>query len=139
VEHFRPLTKWTTRVGTGAVIPEVIHKTFKVASPGAGNVEVPEDVAAEALMASRRRTGRCAGSSSSISPPAWTTTPSRSSHSAFSPTSALMGRDDILVSDVGTHKLWVARASPGLRAEHGADLERLRRDGLRATGRGGQR
>ena len=50
VEHFRPLTKWTTRVEMGAVIPEVIRKAFKLAEaekPGACHVEIPEDVAAE--------------------------------------------------------------------------------------------
>jgi acetolactate synthase-1/2/3 large subunit len=51
VEHLRPLTKWNTRVETGAVIPEVIRKAFKLAEsekPGACHVEVPEDVAREA-------------------------------------------------------------------------------------------
>jgi len=51
VEHFRPLTKWNTRVEMPAVIPEVIRKAFKVAEsekPGACHVEVPEDVAEEA-------------------------------------------------------------------------------------------
>ena len=51
VEHLRPLTKWNTRVETGAVIPEVIRKAFKLAEsekPGACHIEVPEDVAREA-------------------------------------------------------------------------------------------
>ncbi len=51
VEHFRPLTKWNTRVETAGVIPEVIRKAFKLAEsekPGACHIEVPEDVAAEA-------------------------------------------------------------------------------------------
>lgn len=51
VEHFRPLTKWNTRVETAAVIPEVIRKAFKLAEsekPGACHIEVPEDVAGEA-------------------------------------------------------------------------------------------
>ena len=51
VEHFRPLTKWNTRVETAAVIPEVIRKAFKLTEsekPGACHVEVPEDVAGEA-------------------------------------------------------------------------------------------
>ena len=50
VEHFRPLTKWNTRVEMPSVIPEVIRKAFKVAEsekPGACHVEVPEDVAEE--------------------------------------------------------------------------------------------
>jgi acetolactate synthase-1/2/3 large subunit len=52
VEHLRPLTKWNTRVETPAVIPEVIRKAFKLAEaekPGACHIEVPEDVAGEAL------------------------------------------------------------------------------------------
>ena len=63
VEHLRPLTKWNTRVETGAVIPEIIRKAFKLAEsekPGACHVEVPEDVAEEsadgaALSAERTR------------------------------------------------------------------------------------
>ena len=50
VEHFRPLTKWNTRIETPAVVPEVIRKAFKLAEsekPGACHVEVPEDVAEE--------------------------------------------------------------------------------------------
>src|SRR5258708_29947538 len=48
VEHFRPLTKWNTRVETAGVIPEVIRKAFKLAEsekPGACHIEVPEDLA----------------------------------------------------------------------------------------------
>jgi len=51
VEHFRPLTKWNTRVEVAAVIPEVIRKAFKLAEsekPGACHIEVPEDLAREA-------------------------------------------------------------------------------------------
>jgi acetolactate synthase I/II/III large subunit len=51
VEHFRPLTKWNTRVETAGVIPEVIRKAFKLAEsekPGACHIEVPEDLAREA-------------------------------------------------------------------------------------------
>src|SRR5262247_2957473 len=51
VEHFRPLTKWNTRLETAAVVPEVIRKAFKLAEsekPGACHIEVPEDVADEA-------------------------------------------------------------------------------------------
>jgi len=50
VEHFRPLTKWNTRVETAGVIPEVIRKAFKLAEsekPGACHIEVPEDLARE--------------------------------------------------------------------------------------------
>ena len=42
-----------------------------------------------------------------------------------------LGREDILVSDVGLHKLWIGRSLPGLRAEHGADRQRPRGNGLR--------
>ena len=50
VEHFRPLTKWNTRMETAGVIPEVIRKAFKLAAsekPGACHIEVPEDLARE--------------------------------------------------------------------------------------------
>src|SRR5437899_8942254 len=52
VEVFRPLTKWNTHLETAAVIPEVIRKAFKLAEaekPGACHIEVPEDVAGEAI------------------------------------------------------------------------------------------
>ena len=52
VETLRPLTKWNTHVETAAVIPEVIRKAFKLAEaekPGACHIEVPEDVAGEAV------------------------------------------------------------------------------------------
>jgi acetolactate synthase-1/2/3 large subunit len=52
VEHLRPLTKWNTRIETAAVIPEVIRKAFKLAEsekPGACHIEVPEDIAREAI------------------------------------------------------------------------------------------
>lgn len=52
VENFRPITKWNTRVETGSVIPEVVRKAFKLAQlekPGACHLEVPEDVAEEAV------------------------------------------------------------------------------------------
>jgi len=50
VEAFGPFTKWNARVETGAVIPEVVRKAFKLAQeekPGACHVELPEDVAEE--------------------------------------------------------------------------------------------
>jgi thiamine pyrophosphate-dependent acetolactate synthase large subunit-like protein len=34
-----------------------------------------------------------------------------------------LGRNDILVSDVGLHKLWIGRMFPGPRAWHGADRQ----------------
>ena len=45
-----------------------------------------------------------------------------------------LGREDILVSDVGLHKLWIGRAFPSLRAQHGADRERAGGDGFRGAG-----
>ncbi len=50
VEAFGPFTKWNARVETGAVIPEVVRKAFKLAQeekPGACHIELPEDVAEE--------------------------------------------------------------------------------------------
>jgi acetolactate synthase I/II/III large subunit len=63
VEAFRPLTKWNTRIETGAVIPEAVRKAFKRAQeekPGACHLELPEDVAegaadGEPLVADRAR------------------------------------------------------------------------------------
>lgn len=50
LKAFAPLTKWNSRVETGAVIPEVVRKAFKLAQqekPGACLIELPEDVAGE--------------------------------------------------------------------------------------------
>jgi acetolactate synthase I/II/III large subunit len=47
-QTFAPLTKWSSRVETAAIIPEVVRKAFKVAQeekPGACLIELPEDVA----------------------------------------------------------------------------------------------
>src|SRR3954471_8206521 len=44
-----PVTKWTTRVGRGDAIPEVVARAFRVASlekPGPTHIELPEDIAA---------------------------------------------------------------------------------------------
>ena len=46
-----------------------------------------------------------------------------------------LGPNDMLVSDVGLHKLWVARMFARARAEHRADRQRPGRDGLRAAQR----
>jgi acetolactate synthase-1/2/3 large subunit len=54
VEAFRPLTKWNTRVERASVIPEVVRHAFKIAQeekPGACHIELPEDVAGEAVTA----------------------------------------------------------------------------------------
>ncbi len=52
VEAFAPLTKWNTRVERASVIPEVVRHAFKTAQeekPGACHIELPEDVAGEAV------------------------------------------------------------------------------------------
>jgi acetolactate synthase-1/2/3 large subunit len=52
VDMFRPITKWNTRLEIGEVIPEAVRKAFKVAEaekPGACHLELPEDVADEAV------------------------------------------------------------------------------------------
>ncbi|MFZ5863789.1 MAG: acetolactate synthase large subunit [Nitrospirota bacterium] len=61
VEAFAPLTKWNARVERASVIPEVVRRAFKTAQeekPGACHIELPEDVAGEAVtgepLASRR-------------------------------------------------------------------------------------
>jgi acetolactate synthase-1/2/3 large subunit len=61
VEAFRPFTKWNTQIETGAVIPEVVRKAFKVAEeekPGACHMELPEDVAEEAAEGEPLRADR---------------------------------------------------------------------------------
>ena len=44
-----------------------------------------------------------------------------------------LGRNDILISDVGLHKLWIGAHVPGPRAQHRADRQRPGRHGLRAA------
>jgi acetolactate synthase-1/2/3 large subunit len=54
VQMFRPITKWNTRLELPSVIPEAVRKAFKVAEtekPGACHLELPEDVADEAVPA----------------------------------------------------------------------------------------
>jgi acetolactate synthase-1/2/3 large subunit len=49
VALFRPVTKWTARVETPALVPELIRRAFKIAQaerPGPTHLEIPEDVAA---------------------------------------------------------------------------------------------
>jgi acetolactate synthase I/II/III large subunit len=61
VEAFRPFTKWNTQIETGAVIPEVVRKAFKVAEeekPGTCHMELPEDVAEEAAEGEPLRADR---------------------------------------------------------------------------------
>jgi acetolactate synthase I/II/III large subunit len=52
VDMFRPITKWNARLEVAAVVPEAMRKAFKVAEaekPGVCHVELPEDVAEEAV------------------------------------------------------------------------------------------
>ena len=52
VDMFRPITKWNTRLAIAGIIPEAVRKAFKVAEaekPGACHLELPEDVADEAV------------------------------------------------------------------------------------------
>jgi acetolactate synthase-1/2/3 large subunit len=47
VSLFRPITKWNTRLNAPGMIPEAVHKAFKVAQaqkPGPTHLELPEDV-----------------------------------------------------------------------------------------------
>src|SRR5437899_716109 len=140
VEHLRPLTKWNTRAETAAVIPEVIRKAFKLAEsekPGACHVEVPEDVAREATDGAPLSTERarrpsadrpaletaarpvdaaafpliCAGRAVLPEGAADDTFPLKPQR-ILRDLGAEMGREDILTSDVGTHKLWIARTFP---------------------------
>ncbi|HEY6972661.1 MAG TPA: acetolactate synthase large subunit [Nitrospiraceae bacterium] len=52
ISMFKPVTKWNASLPKAEVIPEAIRKAFKIAQtekPGATHVELPEDVAEEAL------------------------------------------------------------------------------------------
>jgi len=54
VSMFRPVTKWNVRLNSSRVIPEVVHKAFKVAQaqkPGPTHIELPEDVMGAAVDA----------------------------------------------------------------------------------------
>jgi len=51
VSLFRPITKWTTSLRSGLIIPEALRKAFKLAQaekPGATFIEIPENIAAGA-------------------------------------------------------------------------------------------
>src|SRR5438874_11036369 len=50
----RPVSKWNARIEEPTAIPEVVRKAFRLArleKPGATHIELPEDVAAEAVEA----------------------------------------------------------------------------------------
>ena len=65
-----------------------------------------------------------------------TTPASRSSRRRSSGTCAkCSGPDDIAISDVGAHKMWMSRMYRAERPEHLHHLQRLRRDGHRRAGR----
>ncbi len=49
---FKPVTKWNASIPKAEVIPEAVRKAFKIAQtekPGATHLELPEDVAEEAI------------------------------------------------------------------------------------------
>jgi len=49
---FKPVTKWNVSIPHAAVVPEAVRKAFKIAQtekPGATHLELPEDVAEQAL------------------------------------------------------------------------------------------
>jgi acetolactate synthase-1/2/3 large subunit len=52
ISMFKPVTKWNATLPKAEVIPEAVRKAFKVAQtekPGATHLELPEDVAEEAM------------------------------------------------------------------------------------------
>jgi acetolactate synthase I/II/III large subunit len=52
VRMFGPVTKWNSSIYSGAVVPEVVRKAFKVAElekPGATHIELPEDIAKQPI------------------------------------------------------------------------------------------
>ncbi len=54
VNMFRPITKWNTAISDADIVPEVIHKAFKIAEmekPGATHIELSEDVARQESLA----------------------------------------------------------------------------------------
>jgi acetolactate synthase-1/2/3 large subunit len=59
VGMFRPITKWAMSIQDERTIPEVVRKAFKLAAaekPGATHVELPEDIAKQAVFESPIRT-----------------------------------------------------------------------------------
>jgi acetolactate synthase I/II/III large subunit len=54
ISMFRPVTKWSARLQSARVIPEVVRKAFKVAQaqkPGPTHIELPEDVMGDTVDA----------------------------------------------------------------------------------------
>ena len=52
VSMFKPVTKWNASLPKAEVIPEAVRKAFKIAQtekPGSTHLELPEDVAEEAI------------------------------------------------------------------------------------------
>jgi acetolactate synthase-1/2/3 large subunit len=52
ISMFKPVTKWNASIPKAEVIPEAVRKAFKIAQtekPGATHLELPEDVAEEAI------------------------------------------------------------------------------------------
>lgn len=55
VSHFKPITKWNAQVERGEMVPELVRKAFKLAQaekPGSCHLELPSDVAKEAVEGS---------------------------------------------------------------------------------------
>jgi len=54
ISAFRPITKWNHRIEKAITIPEVVRKAFRLSAiekPGPTHIELPEDVAAEEIIA----------------------------------------------------------------------------------------
>ncbi len=95
VKNFATVTKWNTRIEIPDVVSEVVRKAFKVAEaekPGSVHLELPENVAAERVGSVDSRPVR----------------PQRVLYALRK----VLGPDDIVISDVGMHKMWVAKFYP---------------------------
>lgn len=56
VSMLKPITKWNTSIPKAEVIPEAVRKAFKIAQtekPGSTHLELPEDIAEEAVVSER--------------------------------------------------------------------------------------
>src|SRR5437899_890166 len=135
VDVFRPFTKWNARIETGAVVAEAVRKAFKRAQeekPGACHLELPEDVArepaeGEPLVADRPRRPSpdrpSLARAADIINRAERIPPGRLPHDPrrlddgfpllpqriISDLESALKPDDLVISDVGAHKLWVAK------------------------------
>src|ERR671929_196759 len=137
VSLMKPVTKWNARLTNPRIIPEVVRKAFKVAQqqkPGATHIELPEDVMAAEVDGRPLRTD--AIRRPEPGPQALRTAVSiiRAADRPIVLGRLEAGRDDdafpmqppralwelraalrpqdLLVSDVGLHKLWISRMFP---------------------------